>query len=500
MKSSSTHATNSQEKWLYIRSVKVTLKPSILALALFTVVQFFVAMGYNLVSSTVVPIAAQFGFSQNRLQWMVSAYALAFGGLLLVGKLIGEVIGWRLTFFVGLSLFGFASVVGGFGESPAVLITSRVLQGAGGALLFPATVSLIGVFFTDESARRWALTLIGTVSAIGGASGAFASSFLTNHFGWSSAFFVNIPFSVAAAAAAFILLPRIESASAGALRRMSLTSALTATGAIALSVVASALGSERGWGDIQVLAMLAGAASLLVWCLMIETKASRPTLFLCQLREHTLATGMLVAVLFASSFGAHYYLLTAFLQDVLLYSPAVAGIVFLPLSLSFMLGTRLTTVMVVRVGQSWTLMGSLVAGAIGLLLVAWSLTGGSASVVRLLPGLFLDGMGHGFLWALMLAKLGMGVNADGHGAASDLTGTVQQIGNPLGRALLAGLAASGALSANTTTNVALVGLQHAFVAAALLVMVTGLVLMASIKLPLISSFQRKINSVCHQKG
>lgn len=457
-----------------------------LTLALLATAQFIIAVDYNIVYVALPSIGAQLGFSPHHLQWVVSAYALAFGGLLLLGGRLSDVFGRRRAFIAALALYGGASLAGGFAGTPLMLIVSRAVQGLGGALLFPATLALVSTFFAEGTPRHRALAVVGAAGASGGASGALLGGLLTSGFGWSWTFFVNVPVAAAAAIAAFMLLPRDEVISAPGERSVDVPGALTATGAVTLLVLACVEGPELGWADVRVLSLLAGAAVLLASFLTIEARTKRPLMPLRLLRHPTLTAGMLIAALFASSFGAQYYLLTTYLQEVRHYAPSMAGVAFLPFSLSIVAGTRIAAPIVARIGLRGTLLAGLATGIVGLLMIAAGLTQEGTYATHLLPGFLMDGVGQGVTWTLMWVVATSGIDAKDRGIASGMASTAQQIGNALGLALLAGLAASSVAagaSPGADSVLALAGLRHAFMAAAMLATLAGVVVLLCVKTP-----------------
>lgn len=455
-----------------------------LTLALLATAQFIIAVDYNIVYVALPSIGAKLGFSPHHLQWVVSAYAIAFGGFLLLGGRLGDVFGRRRAFIAALALYGGASLAGGFASTPLVLVVSRAVQGLGGALLFPATLALVSTFFEEGAPRHKALAVVGAAGASGGASGALLGGLLTSGFGWSWTFFVNVPVAAAAALAALMLLPRDDLNAKPGEGSIDVPGALTATGAITVLVLACVEGPELGWSDVRVLALLAGAAVLLGAFLMVEARTARPLMPLRLLRHPTLTAGMLIAAFFASSFGAQYYLLTTYLQDVRHYAPSMAGVAFLPFSLSIVAGTRIAAPLMAKIGLRAALLGGLSTGIAGLLMVAAGLTEDGSYATHLLPGFLLDGVGQGITWTLMWVVATSGIDAKDRGIASGMASTAQQVGNALGLALLAGLAAStvatGASQASDEA-LALTGLRHAFIAAAGLALLAVVVVLLRVK-------------------
>ena len=471
------------------------------ALALLATAQFIIAVDYNIVYVALPSIGEQLGFSARNLQWVVSAYALAFGGLLLLGGRLGDVFGRRRAFMVALALYGTASVAGGFAGSQLILIASRAVQGMGGALLLPATLALVITFFAEGSDRNRALAVIGAAGASGGASGALLGGLLTSAFGWSWTFFVNVPVVAAALIGATYLLPR--DAHSTPIRTYTSTSlpvyppekyaktgaatidipgALTSTAGLSLLVLSFVEGPVFGWISPTTLGMLLASAALLALFFVIESRSARPLMPLRLLRHPTLSVGMVVAALFAASFGAQYYLLTSYLQQIRHYAPSMAGIAFLPFSLAIVLGTRLAAPMVSRSSLKSALLIGLGLGIFGLIYIGFGSTANGSYLTHMLPGFVMDGVGQGITWTLMWVVATQGLDPQDRGIASGMASTAQQIGNALGLALLVGIASSGSRAGmQHDTQSAIAGLQHAFFAASFLALIAAYVVAMRVK-------------------
>lgn len=442
------------------------------ALALLAAAQFIIAVDYNIVYVALPSIAAALGFGARHLQWVISAYALAFGGFLLLGGRLGDVLGRRRAFVIALLLYAGSSLVGGLAQTPVHLIVARAVQGLGGALLFPTTLSLISTYFAEGAPRNRALSVMGAAGASGGASGALLGGLLTSAFGWNWTFFVNVPVAAVAVAAAFVLLPRDER-SAGR-RGFDMPGALSVTAGVTLLVLAFVEGPELGWTSGAVLAMLGGAIALLAAFLFIESRSAAPLMPLRLLRHPTLPAAMLIAGLFAAGFGAQYYLLTAYLQEVRHYPPATAGLAFLPFSLSIVAGTRIGGRLANAVGMRTGLLIGLGVGIAGLLTIAMSMSGDGHYAVHMLPGFVIDGLGQGITWTLMWVAATTGIAAADRGVASGMASTAQQVGNALGLAVL--VAVSVAFDRHgDSLGAAPAGLRAAFLAAAAVVTLAGVV-------------------------
>ena len=281
-----------------------TLVHPALALVLLVTAQFIIAADYNIVYVALPSIGDALGFSAQTLQWVISSYALAFGGFLLLGGRLGDVIGRRRAFVIALLLYAGSSFSGGFAATPAMLVGSRAIQGLGGALLLPTTLSLLSTYYAEGPVRNRALGWLGAAGASGGALGALLGGVLTSSLGWSWTFFVNIPVAAATSIAAIMILPadapRIPDT------RVDVPGALTATAGVTLLVLACVQGPGIGWATIEVVGMLIGAVALLASFVVIEARTTAPLMPLRLFRHPTLPAALGVTALFMSAFGAQY--------------------------------------------------------------------------------------------------------------------------------------------------------------------------------------------------
>lgn len=463
--------------------IQPQLKYPVWGLALLAMAQFIIAADYNIVYVALPSIGTALGFSASHLQWVISAYALAFGGFLLLGGRLGDVFGRRNAFVTALLLYAGSSWIGGLSTGPDMLIAARAVQGLGGALLFPTTMALISTYFAEGKERNRALAVMGAAGASGGASGALLGGLLTSAFGWHWTFFVLVPVAAVVIVGAYFLLPK-DSPRAGKVA-IDLPGAVTATLGLVLLVSACVEGPELGWGSSTVLELLVGSLVLLFAFFLIESKTAKPLMPLRLLRHSSLPTGMLICALFASAFGAQYFLLTTYLQDIRHLAPGMAGLAFLPFALSIVVGTRVGGPLVNRLGLRTALLVGLVLGIAGLLVIAFNLSADGSYATRLLPGFLLDGLGQGITWTLMWIAATSGIAAEDRGIASGMASTAQQSGAALGLALLvgistAGLPAGAGVSAADSADAIISGIRSAFFAAAVLASLAAMVALTRI--------------------
>lgn len=411
-----------------------------LILSLLAFAQLIIALDYNIVYVALPEMASGLGFSEHSLQWVVSAYAVAFGGFLLLGGRACDLLQRRQVLLAGLALYAGASLVGGLAVAPWMLLVARAVQGLGGALLFPATLSLLNTTFTEGPQRNRALSVWGAAGASGMIIGSLAGGALTQTFGWRAVFFVNVPLAGLAIVAALRLLDPAEQPRAA--RGFDLLGALTATAGITLTVFALVQGPDAGWLSSGVVGTAAIGVGLLVAFAVIEARTAEPLMPLRLLAHRDLGTGMIVTFLFMATMGTVLYFLTIYFQQVRGYSALGTGIAFLIPMAATCLGSMLAGQVATRLGNRTTLITSLAVAAVGTVLMAVAVAP-DGSYAMLVPGLVVFGLGQGTTYTLMFAAATAGVAAGDQGVASGMASTTQQIGGAVGLAILIGVASSG---------------------------------------------------------
>ncbi|MEV5322305.1 MFS transporter [Streptomyces sp. NPDC052687] len=411
-----------------------------LLLALLAFAQFISAIDYNIVYVALPEIGRAVGFDARSLQWVVSAYAVAFGGFLLLGGRMADLLGRRRMFATALALYGLASLAGGLATGPGLLVAARAVQGIGGALLLPATLSLINTSFDEGAERNRALAVWGGAGAVGLALGSLLGGVLTNYLGWEAVFYVNVPLALGAAAVAWKTITPDAPRERG--RGFDITGALSATVGFTALVFGVVQGPEMGWFSVQVLATLLAGLALIGVFLAVEARTAHPLMPLRLLRNRNLVAAMGVTFIFMGTFGAQYYFFTLYLQTVHQYSAMATGLAFLPSALTGMAGTKVSEKLLGRVGTRTTLVTGLVLGAAGMAVLALALSP-AGHYPALLPGIVLLGLGQGLAWTAMFAAAGTGVDAHHQGIASAMASTTQQIGSAVGLAVLIAVASHG---------------------------------------------------------
>ncbi|MGW1883379.1 MFS transporter [Streptomyces sp. NPDC001970] len=414
------------------------------ALVFIALAQLMVVLDATIVNIALPSAQQDLGISDGNRQWVITAYALAFGGLLLFGGRIADLWGRKRTFVVGLLGFAAASAVGGAATGEAMLLGSRALQGAFGALLAPAALSLLAVTFTDAKERAKAFGIYGAIAGGGGAVGLILGGFLTEYLDWRWTFYVNIPFAVVAAAGAYFVIRE----PAGGRNR----SPLDIPGVIlsTLGLVALVYGFTRaeadGWSDSMTIGLFVASTVLLAAFVFTESKVRSPLLPLRVLTERNrggvyLSLGLAIIAMFGL-----FLFLTYYLQVVKGYSPVKTGFAFLPMIAGMITGsTQIGARLMTRVPPRRLMGPGFLVAATGMLLLT-QLEIGSSYAGLILPAQLLLGLGMGTAFMPAMSLSTHGVEARDAGVASAMVNTSQQVGGAIGTALLNTIAASATTS------------------------------------------------------
>ena len=414
------------------------------ALALIVVAQFMVILDVAIVNVALPSIEVDLGFDQSGLEWVVTAYAIVFGGFLLLGGRLADLFGRRRIFVAGIALFAASSVLCGFAWSAGSLVAFRALQGLGGALLAPAGLSLLMTTFAEGRDRNVALGIWGAASGSGAAVGVLLGGVLTSYLDWPWIFFINAP----VAAVLVLLAPRFlrESLVPGR-RHLDLAGTVSATGSVMLLVYALTLTTRRGWGDPLTLSLFAATATLALAFLAIERRAASPLLPLRLFRIRTFSVGNAVTTIVASIAFSEFFVLTLYLQDVLHYSAVETGLAFSAIAVTIAVVSNVAQALVTRFGPRNVLSVGLVLLTVSLALLARLPVPGDYSVDLLGP-FVLNGVGFALCFIpVTIAGLAGVVPADA-GAAAGLLNTSRQVGGAVGLAVVNTIAA-GSMAATT---------------------------------------------------
>jgi EmrB/QacA subfamily drug resistance transporter len=413
------------------------------ALALIVTAQFMVILDVAIVNIALPSIKSDLGFSETGLQWVITAYAILFGGALLLGGRLADLLGRRRMFVAGLALFALSSLLCGFAWSSGSLVGFRALQGLGGALLAPAALSLLMTTFAEGRDRNLALGIYGAASGSGAAAGVLVGGLLTSYLGWSWIFFLNVPVGAAAIVLAPFLLR--ESRAELAHRHFDVAGAATVTSGLMLLVYALTRATSDGWTSPVTLGLLGGAAALVAAFLAVESRSRSPLLPLRIFRLRALsAANVTMAILGAVTFS-EFFLLTLYAQDVLHYSAVQSGVAFSAFALTVVVTSNVAQVVVGRAGIRATLTAGLTLATISIaLLVRLPVDG--RYFWDLFPAFVLGGAGMGFSFVPVTIASLAGVERSDAGVASGLVNTSRQIGGAMGLAAMSTVAASATSS------------------------------------------------------
>ncbi len=410
------------------------------ALALIVTAQFMVVLDVAIVNVALPSIKSDLGFSEPSLQWVVSAYAIVFGGALLLGGRLADLLGRRRLFVGGLLLFAFASLLGGLSWSAGSLVAFRGLQGLAGAVLAPAALSLLMTSFAEGPARNRALGIYGAASGSGAAVGVLLGGVITSYLGWTWIFFINVPVGIAAAALAPVLLA--ESKADLGHRHFDLRGAVTVTGGLMLFVYALSRAPQNGWAATSTLVLLAASVAAIAGFVLIELRSPWPLLPMRMFRNRSLSTANAVIALIGAVMFSEFFVLTLYLQDVLHYSAVESGAAFIAFAGVVVLVSNLAQPIVARLGIRRALVTGVLASLVSVAYLT-RLPAGGHYFWDLFPGFLLGGAGVGLsIVPVTIASL-MGVERADAGVASGLVNTSRQIGGAIGIAVTSAVIASG---------------------------------------------------------
>lgn len=398
-----------------------------------------IVLDTTIVNVALPSIKADLGFSEATLAWVVNAYMLTYGGFLLLAGRLGDLLGHRRVFLIGLAAFTLASLACGLANSQLLLVVARAAQGLGGAVVSAVALSLIMDLFTGPADRARAMGIYGFVCAGGGSIGVLLGGLLTSTLSWHWIFLVNLPIGIAVALATLRLVPGTRKPFEG---RLDVAGATSVTLALTLAIYAIVHGNEAGWTSPATLGVLAAALGLLAMFLVIESRVASPLIPLGLFRHRNLSMASLIGVLWCAAMFAWFFLSALYMQQVLGYDPFRVGLAFLPANLVMAVcSVSLSARLVIRFGIRRPLAAGLAMAAIGLALFARAPLDGHF-VVDVLPAMLLLGLGAGIAFnPVLLAAMG-DVGPDQSGLASGVVNTAFMMGGALGLAALASLAAA----------------------------------------------------------
>jgi len=442
-----------------------------LALALLATTQFVIVLDAAIVNVAIPSIGRDLHFASGNLTWIPNAYALTFGGFLLLGGRMADLLGRRRLFMIGLVLFSLASLLGGLSANEGQLIAFRALQGLGAAFLAPSALSMVTNMFAEGAERNKALGVWGAVSGSGGAAGVLLGGVLTQYAGWQWVLWVNVPIGVLAA----FIAPRLldESRKEAETKTFDALGAVTVTAGLSLLVYALVDATDAGWGSTRTIGLLALSAALLVAFAATELRSRAPLMPFRIFRLRTLSGANLVGLFIGASLFAMFFFLSRYMQEVLGYDALKAGLSYLPLALFIIFSAGAASVLVTKLGFKPVLLAGLGLITVALLWFSRVPVDGSY-VTNLLGPMILAAIGLGFAFVPVTIAAVSNISPDDSGLASGLINTSQQVGGALGLAILGTIATSrttglitDAHGAKSAIPGALTeGFQHAFLAGA----------------------------------
>jgi EmrB/QacA subfamily drug resistance transporter len=454
-------------------------------LALVCVAQFMVVLDISIVNVALPSIGHDLHYSPTGLQWVVNAYVLTYAGFLLLGGRTADLFGRRRVFIAGLALFSLASLLGGLSQTSGELTAARAAQGLGGAVLSPATLTIIMTTFSEGEKRHRALGAWSAVAGLGGAAGVLLGGVLTSYLSWRWVLYVNIPIGVCAIIAALLLLP--ESRRPDASRSLDVRGAVLATAGLALLVYAIVGTDVHPWTSARTLILVAVSIALLVTFLFSQTRTADPLMPLSLFKSRSVSAANAVMLLMGVVFFSMWYFLSLYLQDVHGYHPLKTGLLFLPMCAAMITGAQTAGRMLGRIGPQRMLVFGMGLSAIGF---AWltQLSATSSYLDGVLGGTLLISFGMGMSFTPLATAATAGVHWSQVGIASGLLNTSRQVGGSIGLAALATLATTHtdhllrghaqitqAVLASPAGRAAVTsGFVHAFAAAAVIAALAGI--------------------------
>jgi EmrB/QacA subfamily drug resistance transporter len=416
-----------------------TARAKNLALALLAMAQFVVVLDASIVNVALPSIGEDLDFAQGDLSWVINSYTLFFGGFLLLGGRLADLLGRRRMFIWGMWLFAAASLVGGLAQSDIWLIAARAVQGLGAALISPAALAIVTTTFSEGAERNKALGVWGAVAGSGGAAGVLLGGILTETLGWEWVLFVNTPIGIAAA----LLAPRLLEDSRDESRAsFDIAGAVSVTAGLALLVYTLVDANDAGWGSTQTLLLGGIALALLAAFLVIESRTRHPLMPFSIFRLRTLRGANVIGLLLGMSLFSMFFFISLYMQQVLGYEPLKAGLAYLPLAGLIIVSAGLASQLVTRVGFKPTLVAGLLFVAAGLLWFGQVSAPGGSYVGDVLFPSMLAAIGLGLSFVPVTIAAVTNVRPDEAGLASGLINTSQQVGGALGLAILATVATS----------------------------------------------------------
>jgi EmrB/QacA subfamily drug resistance transporter len=411
----------------------------VIILVLLCAVQFLDIADSAIVNVALPSIQHSLHFSQQNLQWVASGYILTYGGFLLLGGRLGDLLGRRRLLLIGLTVFAVSSLTAGLAGDSGLLVAARLVQGTGAALMAPAALSQLTTSFREGKDRNTALGVWGAISGIAAAAGVFLGGVISQGPGWRWVFFVNPPICVLVAVGALILLARDSGTGSRGAQAFDSQGAVLVTGGVLLLVYSLVRAPVSGWGSAPTIATLTGSAVLLAGFALNELRSRNPLLPFAILRVKGLVAADLTQLIAFSGFFSMFFYATLYMQEILHYSPLKAGAAYLPITAGFAVAGATASQLVTRIGTRPVVVAGCLIAAAGIYWVSRVPLHGSY-VTGLLPGFIVMSLGAGSVFVSVTAAANAGVPSDKAGLAAGLLNSSQQVGSALGLAVLSAVA------------------------------------------------------------
>jgi EmrB/QacA subfamily drug resistance transporter len=418
-------------------------------LGILAIAQLMVTLDATIVNIALPSAQRALHFADSDRQWIVTAYALAFGSLLLLGGKISDLLGRKWTFIIGLAGFAIASAAGGAAQSFGVLVVARTFQGAFGALLAPAAMSLLTTTFTDPAERNKAFGIWGAIAGSGASIGLILGGVLTQTLDWRYSMYVNLAFAIIAIAGALRLL---HNEAPAVKPKLDMPGVLTVSAGLFSLVYGFSHAQTTSWTNQITVGFLLAGVLLLIAFVAVEARSRNPLLPLRVLADRNRAASLLSILIAGSAIFAVFMFLTYYLQQSRGYTPVATGIAFLPMTAAVMLASIIATNKLrPRFGPRPLVVAGMLLGSAGMLYLT-RLGLGSSYVTGILPALIMMGAGLGFVFSSAINSATLGVRPSDSGVASATVSAAQQVGGSLGIALLSTVASSAVTSFITTAH------------------------------------------------
>jgi EmrB/QacA subfamily drug resistance transporter len=452
----------------------------VLTLLLLCAIQFMDVADTSIVNVALPSIQHSLHFSQQNLQWVASGYILTYGGFLLLGGRAADLLGRRRVLVAGLIWFAVCSLIGGLANSQGLLISARIAQGIGAAIMTPAALSILTTTFREGKERNTALGIWGAIAAIGAALGVSLGGFLAAGPGWRWVLFVNVPIVAVSLIATFRLLrgdPR-----RAAIGQFDIQGASLATGGVLLLVFALIRAPIVGWGSAQTIAELAGAAAVLAAFAVNELRVKDPLFPFSIFRVKGLVAANVTQLVAFAGFLSMFFFVTLYMQEVLGFSPIQAGLAYLPVTAAFAISAGIASPLITRIGTRPVIAGGALIAALGIYWLSRVPVHGTYTA-NVLPGLLTMPLGAGAVFVGVTIAANAGVPAREAGLAAGLLTAARQIGSALGLAIFSAIATSRTqhlLTTHTPKAAALTaGYQRALLASSIFVLAAAIIALRS---------------------